>query len=94
MLVKGDDEFIIKVGGRNAARMQYIHSNDYGMKGNVIIITHTVVFETYKGKGYGRQLIDALVDYAREHDKKVEPQCPFAKVVFAKTPEIQDVLVK
>lgn len=94
MLVKGEDEFTITVNGRNAARMQYIQSADYGLAAGVLIITHTVVFEGYKGKGYGRQLLYALVDYAREHKKKVEPQCPFARAVFDKTPEIQDVLAQ
>lgn len=93
MLVKREDEFLITEGSRNAARMQFIQSADVGLVKNVLVIEHTVVFEEFKGKGYGRQLIYALVDYARDTGKKIEPQCPFAKAIFAKTPEIQDVLV-
>lgn len=94
MILKGDDEFTLKVGSRTAARLQYIHASTVGMKENMYIISHTVVFESFKGKGYGRQLIEALVEFAREKGATIEPQCPFAKDLFARTPEIQDVLAR
>lgn len=94
MVRMDDDEFVITVNGRNAARIQFLRAGQNGMKQDVLVITHTVVFESFKGKGYGKQLIYALVDYAREHNKVIEPQCPFAKAFFEKTPEIQDVFTK
>ena len=57
-----------------------------------IIIDHTEVNEAYEGKGFGRQLVKAGVEYAREHQMKILPLCPFAKKVFAITPEFADVL--
>lgn len=91
MLIKGEDEFIVTEGKQKAARLQFLRSEDFGLEQNVLVITHTVVFEAYKGQGYGRQLLDALVDYARGNGYLIEPQCPFAKAIFEKTPEIQDV---
>ena len=56
------------------------------------IIDHTEVDEEYGGKGLGKDLVKAGVEYAREKNVKVIPLCPFAKKVIAKTPEFQDVL--
>lgn len=58
-----------------------------------IIIDHTDVFDEFKGLSVGkRMLIDGVVQYARENKIKVIPLCPFAKAMFEKLSEIQDVL--
>lgn len=56
------------------------------------IIDHTEVSADFTGQGVGKKLVMAAVDYARENKIKILPLCPFAKSVFDKTPEIQDVL--
>lgn len=56
------------------------------------IIDHTEVDPSFGGKGVGKQLVMAAVEYAREKGIKILPLCPFAKKVFDKTPEIADVL--
>jgi uncharacterized protein len=58
----------------------------------LIIIDHTDVTEQLKGKNAGRQLLNALVQKAREQQIKILPLCPFAKSVFDKDPSIRDVL--
>ena len=57
-----------------------------------LIIEHTEVNPAFEGKGIGKRLVYAVVDYAREHNIKILPLCSFAKALFEKTPEIQDVL--
>lgn len=57
-----------------------------------IIIDHTEVNETLKGKGAGKQMVLKAVDFAREKKIHVIPLCPFAKSVFDRLPEIRDVL--
>ena len=57
-----------------------------------LVIEHTVVNPAYEGNGIGKRLVFAVVDYARDNQLKILPVCTFAKVVFDKTPEIQDVL--
>ena len=57
-----------------------------------IIIEHTEVDESLKGKGIGKQLVEKSVEFAREKGIKVVPICTFAKAVFHKTPEFSDVL--
>ncbi|MCL4113420.1 UNVERIFIED_CONTAM: hypothetical protein GTU68_051223 [Idotea baltica] len=56
------------------------------------IINHTEVSEQLRGKGAGRQLLDAIVAKARAEEIKILPLCPFAKSVFEKDPSIRDVL--
>jgi len=57
-----------------------------------IIIDHTEVNEKLKGKGAGKQLVTKAVEFAREKNIKIIPLCPFAKSVFDKVKEFNDVL--
>lgn len=57
-----------------------------------LLIEHTEVNPLYEGKGIGKKLVYAVVDYARSNGIKILPLCSFAKALFAKTPEIHDVL--
>jgi predicted GNAT family acetyltransferase len=59
---------------------------------NLLIIDHTEVSDKLKGKGAGKQLVTAAVDYARSKQIKILPLCPFAKSLFEKTPAFNDVL--
>lgn len=57
-----------------------------------IIIDHTEVSDVLRGKNVGKQLVAAAVEYARKNNIKILPLCPFAKSVFNKVVEFQDVL--
>ena len=59
-----------------------------------MIIEHTEVDDSLAGKGVGKQLVSTAVDYARTNNIKIIPLCPFAKSVFDRVKEWQDVLVK
>lgn len=56
------------------------------------IIDHTDVNPDFKGKNVGKQLVLEAVNYARANKLKIMPLCPFAKSVFDKNADIQDVL--
>lgn len=79
--------FFVTADGKRLAEMTYSKAGE-----KMIIIDHTEVSEQLKGQGVGNQLVMAAVALARENQLKVIPLCPFAKSVFDKTPEIQDVL--
>ncbi len=66
----------------------------YSMTPNgIMIIEHTEVSDVLRGKGVGYQLVEKAVEYAREHNVKIIPLCPFAKSVFdKKADEYKDVL--
>ncbi len=59
---------------------------------NKMIIEHTEVDDSLGGKGVGLQLVRTAVEYARTHQLKVIPLCPFAKALFDKKEEFRDVL--
>lgn len=80
--------FFIREDGKRLAEMTYSRASE-----SMIIIDHTEVSETLKGKGVGLQLVMEAVKYARENQQKILPLCPFAKSVFDKKPETHDVLI-
>ena|SRR5579859_3400238 len=66
----------------------------YRMAGpHKMIIDHTEVNEMNEGHGVGRQLVAEAVKYAREHDIRILPVCPFARAVMERTKEYADVLI-
>jgi predicted GNAT family acetyltransferase len=79
--------FIIKEYNQRLAEMTYSKAGDH-----LIIIDHTEVSDSLRGKGAGKQLVSDAVHYAREKNIKILPLCPFAKALFDKTLEFHDVL--
>ena len=73
--------------GKEAGKMTYTWAGD-----SKFIIDHTEVSPDFNGKGVGKKLVLAAVDYARANNVKIIPLCPFAKSVFDKVEEIRDVL--
>lgn len=58
----------------------------------MIIIDHTIVEDEYAGKGYAKDLVNQMANYARREHKKVIPLCPFTHSVFLKNPDAyQDI---
>lgn len=79
--------FYVQKGSDRLAEMTYSRTN-----ATLIVIDHTEVDEILKGQGVGRQLLDALVAWARTTNTKVIALCPFAKAQFDKDRSIRDVL--
>lgn len=73
--------------GTEAGRMTYSRAGK-----TKIIIDHTEVGQEYGGRGVGKKMVMAAVDYARKNNIKILPLCPFAKSVFDRMEEIRDVL--
>jgi len=73
--------------GKEAGKMTYTWAGE-----DKFIIDHTEVSQDFSGKGVGKKLVLAAVDYARANNVKIIPLCPFAKSVFDKVEEIRDVL--
>lgn len=79
--------FFIEEGGRRVAEMTYSRTSD-----SLVIIDHTEVDPSLAGKGVGRRLVDAAVQWARETGTKVMATCPFALAQFQKDASLRDVL--
>ncbi|MES2680227.1 MAG: GNAT family N-acetyltransferase [Bacteroidota bacterium] len=80
--------FYIEDHEKKQAIMTYTFINQSGFS-----IDHTVVQPGNEGKGLGKLLVKAAVDFARTKHLKILPICPYAKSVFDKTPEYNDVLI-
>lgn len=81
--------FFIEVNGNIEAKLTFVFAGE-----GKFIIDHTEVNDGNNGKGYGKKMLMKAVEYARENNYKIIPLCPFAKSVFDKTTDIQDVLNK
>ncbi len=79
--------FYYEEGGKRLAEMTFTMAGETRM-----IIDHTDVSDVLRGKGAGKQLVEAAVQHARKNNLKILPLCPFAKSVFDKTEAYRDVL--
>jgi hypothetical protein len=61
---------------------------------NTMIIEHTEISDELRGSNAGYQLVSSAVEYARLHNLKVVPMCPFTKAIMDKKPELRDVLAE
>ena len=79
--------FYVEQANETVAEMTYVWAGK-----DRIIIDHTAVSASGKGKGMGKLLVTKAVDFAREKGIKIIPLCPFAKSVFEKVAAFKDVL--
>jgi len=80
--------FYVEENGKRLAAMTYSMTPE-----KLLLIDHTEVDDSLRGKNVGYQLLQQLVEYARAENIKVIPLCPFAKATFEKKgAEFADVL--
>lgn len=77
----------IEIDGETAAEMTLLFNGT-----NRMIIEHTLVSPKFNGKGLGKLLVAKAVEYAREKEIKISPHCEYAKSIFEKNPNYQDLL--
>ena len=72
------------------AEMTFVYAGE-----DIIIIDHTSVSDELRGQNIGKQLLQRLVELAKEKNKKIVPLCPFAKKEMTKNKEeYEEILVK
>lgn len=80
--------FFVEENGKLLAELTYAISVP-----DTLIILHTEVDISLKGKNMGYQLVQQAADYARKNNYKIVAYCTFAQSVFKKkTAEFEDVL--
>lgn len=57
-----------------------------------LVIDHTYVSDDLRGQGVAGQLVEEVVEYAREKRKKIVPLCPYAKNKIENNDAYHDVL--
>ncbi|MEQ8580024.1 MAG: GNAT family N-acetyltransferase [Balneola sp.] len=78
--------FYLLVGDEKAAELTYSKAGS-----DKIILDHTEVSDKYRGESLGKKLLYHSVDFARKHNLKILPLCPFARAVFSKNKDLRDV---
>lgn len=87
-IIDGDSgEFQLIENGARIGEVSYDILEDGSLS-----LYHTGVNPEQQGRGLGNKLINIIVDYARENNKKIVPVCSFAVRLFEINPKIQDVL--
>ncbi|MCF3943656.1 GNAT family N-acetyltransferase [Oceanobacillus alkalisoli] len=71
------------------AEITYVESSR-----SLVVIDHTYVSDELRGQGIAGKLLEQVVLYAREHQKKIKPLCVFAKKRMEETVEYHDVLAR
>ena len=64
----------------------------YQERDGKLVYDHTIVPQALGGRGVGSTLVKHALNYARENDKKVVPQCSFVSSYINKHPEYKDLL--
>lgn len=62
--------------------------------GGVLDLQHTVVPPAARGEGVADALVRAAVDYARGHDVRLVPTCPYVAAWLERHPRAADVFVE
>ncbi len=63
---------------------------EYNQNEKTIIFSHTEVPPELEGQGIGSKLAKHVLEYAKEHNLKVIPTCPFIKAYILRHPEYKD----
>ena len=64
----------------------------YQQRANALVYDHTIVPPALGGKGVGSALVKHALNYARDHGKKVIPQCSFVASYIDTHPDYQDLV--
>jgi len=77
---EAESRFELKLGGEIAVL-------EYRRTADSMFFTHTGVPPEFEGRGYGTQLAQAGLDYARDAGLKIVPHCGFIAKFIRRNPE-------
>lgn len=84
-----ENRFFVETDGEKLAEITYKNSGE-----KQITIDHTYVSEKLRGQKVGNALVEKVVEFARQENLRITPECSFAKKEFDKNKHYEDVLVK
>lgn len=64
----------------------------YRLRDGQMIINHTEVPRAFEGRGVAAKITRTALEYARSHNLKVIPACPYTAAFLRKHPEYRDLL--
>lgn len=80
--------FLENEQGQRIAEISYVWRDAHK-----IVADHTWVDDSLRGQGVARQLLDTLVDFAREKQLKIIPTCSYVEVMFRREKSFADVML-
>lgn len=84
--VPEQNRYELRLGGR------LVGLAAYRRRDGRLAVTHTEIDEACSGRGFGTQLVLAVLDDARRQGLDVVPLCPFVGYVIGEHPEYQDLV--
>jgi hypothetical protein len=67
---------------------------DYTLSGNILELSHTEIPEKLRHMGLASSLAETALQWAREHDLKVDIVCPNVQRFVTKHPEYSDLVMR
>jgi predicted GNAT family acetyltransferase len=67
---------------------------EYNLAGKLLQLIHTEVPEALRGEGMASALAESALQWAREHQVKVDVICPYVAGYLRKHPEFSDLIIK
>lgn len=86
---KGYNKFYI---GEN--EKQVVAEISWTVRGSTIIANHTYVAKELRGQNIAKQLLNKLIDMAKQENKKIRPVCSYVVAQFDKNPDLNDLREK
>lgn len=91
-------EFNLKTNSNQGAfiieeKGQQLGEITWAQLGDIMIIDHTFVDDSLRGKGVAKQLLDHAAQYARQEKFKVEPVCSYVVSAFEHSNAYDDIKV-
>ena len=78
--------FRLNDSGQRIAEISYVWRDE-----KTIVANHTWVDVSLRGHGIARQLLDVLVEFARQKQLKIVPICSYVEVMFNREQSFADV---
>ena len=85
---KGENMFFVGEDELNPEAYVSYKVNDDGD----LIIDSTQVANQLSGQGVGSTLVNMVIEYAKDEDKKIVPECPFARAVMEREEDTKKLI--
>ena len=85
---------LVTTGRFELERDGYVASLQYTVAGHVLALLHTEIPEALRGSGVASTLAQTALDWARDHNLKVDVVCPFVAAFLETHPEYSDLVLR
>jgi len=85
---------LVTAGRFELERDGHVATLDYTLAGEILGLLETSVPEALRGSGMAGMLAKTALDYAREHQLKVDVVCPFVAGYLETHPEYSDLVLR